>query len=196
MLFSKRRKNQPENKVTDLPPYPLDEVKKLDTIRAILLPVGEPPVCITIPNSYETNQMLVNGPVSSNFIDLEKRDALIIMNDMAKLWKMPPNRYIFDGKDVLCGQAIIVGFNNETHRVCSMTDEQVERYKAMFAKPIDSKEAEVLDPIIEKHSKVTISDLSGENAQKFSLDDVRKEMGIETDEKEATAQEAPAGAGE
>lgn len=76
----------------------------------------------------------------------------------------------------------------------SMTDEQVERYKAMFAKPIDSKEAEVLDPIIEKHSKVTISDLSGENAQKFSLDDVRKEMGIETGEKEATAQEAPAGA--
>lgn len=44
MLFSKRRKNQPENKVTDLPPYPLDEVKKLDTIRAILLPVSEPPV--------------------------------------------------------------------------------------------------------------------------------------------------------
>lgn len=196
MLFSKRRKTQPENKVTDLPPYPLDEVKKLDTIRAILLPIGEPPVCITIPNSYETNQMLVNGPVSSNFIDLAKRDALLIMNDMAKLWKMPPNRYIFDGKDVLCGQAIIVGFNNETHRVCSMTDEQVERYKAMFAKPIDSKEAEVLDPIIEKHSKVTISDLSGENVQKFSLDDVRKEMGIETGEKEATAQETPAWAEE
>ena len=77
-----------------------------------------------------------------------------------------------------------------------MTDEQAERYKAMFAKPIVGKEAEVLNPIIEKHSKVTISDLSGENVQKFSLDDVRKGMGIEVGEKGTPVQDKPAGSGE
>lgn len=195
-MFFKHRKPKTENKPNDMPPNPMEEAKRTETIRAILLPVGEPPVCITIPNSYETNKMLVNGPVSSNFIDLAKRDALLIMNDMAKLWGLPPNRYIFDGKDVLCGQAVIVGFDNETHRVCSMTDEQAERYKAMFAKPIVGKEAEVLNPIIEKHSKVTISDLSGENVQKFSLDDVRKGMGIEVGEKGTPVQDKPAGSGE
>lgn len=195
-MFFKHRKPKAENKPNDMPPNPMEEAKRTETIRAILLPVGEPPVCITIPNSYETNKMLVNGPVSSNFIDLAKRDALLIMNDMAKLWGLPPNRYIFDGKDVLCGQAVIVGFDNETHRVCSMTDEQAERYKAMFAKPIVGKEAEVLNPIIEKHSKVTVSDLSGENVQKFSLDDVRKGMGIEVGEKGTPVQDKPAGSGE
>lgn len=162
-----------------LPPNPMEEAKRPETIRALLLPVGEPPVCVTIQNSYETNQKLVNGPVSSAFVDLATRDALIIMNDMAKLWKLPPNRYIFDGKDVLCGQAVIVAFDNDKHRVCDMSDELVAKYKAMFAKPITGQEAKVLDPIIEKHAKVTVSDLSGENEQKFSLDEVREGMGLD-----------------
>lgn len=191
-MFFKNRKPETENKTVDMPPNPTGETKKQDTIRAILLPVGETPVCITIPNVHEACRMLVNGPASSIFIDLAKRDALIIMNDMAKLWKLPPNRYIFDGKDVLCGQAVIVGFDSEAHKGCSLTDEQVERFKAMFAKPIGSTEAEILNPVIEKHSKMTISDLSGENAQKFSLEDVRKKMGIGADERKASVQEKPA----
>lgn len=164
---------------TELPSNPMEETKRPETIRALLLPVGEPPVCVTIQNSYETNQKLVNGPVSSAFVDLATRDALIIMNDMAKLWKLPPNRYIFDGKDVLCGQAVIVAFDNDAHKVCNMTDELVAKYKTMFAKPITGQEAAVLDPIIEKHAKVTVSDLSGENEQKFSLDEVREGMGLD-----------------
>lgn len=169
---------------TMLHPNPMEETKQPETIRALLLPIGEPPVCVTIQNSYETNQKLVNGPVSSAFVDLKTRDALIIMNDMAKLWKLPPNRYIFDGKDVLCGQAVIVAFDYDTHKVCSMTDELVAKYKAMFAKPITSQEAKVLEPIIEKHAKLTVSDLSGENEQKFSLDEVREGMGLDKDGKE------------
>lgn len=181
-MFFKRKEDSEGQKPADvyhkveMPANPMQEAKKPETIRALLLPVGEPPVCIDIKNDNEIFRLYVNGPTSSDFIDMATRDALLIMNDLAKVWKLPLNRYIYDGKDILCGQAIVVGFDYETHRVCSLSDEAVKKYKKLFEMPIVGAEAEILGPIVEKTSKLTVVDQDSKKVATFTLDDMRKNL--------------------
>lgn len=181
-MFFKRNKGQNEQKPSDIyrkvemPENPIRSAKKPETIRALLLPVGEPPVCIDIKNDNEIFRLYVNGPTSSDFIDMGTRDALLIMNDLAKVWKLPLNRYIYGGKDILCGQAIVVGFDYESHRVCSLSDEAVKKYKKLFEMPIVGAEAEILSPIVEKAAKLTVVDQDSKKVATFTLDDMRKNL--------------------
>ena len=59
-------------------------------------------------------------------------NACIVCNDEGKLEGLPLNRTL-DDYDVIAGTFFVVGLTEDDF--CSLTNEQVERYKAMFFKP-------------------------------------------------------------
>lgn len=157
----------------------ISPLKAQETIRILMLPVGEPPVVCTIEaheNTYDFKgsfDFLVNG--KSDLVYLCRDDGRIIFlgtNDIGKLIGLAPNRYIFDGRDVLVGQAFVVA-KLENGSYCDLTDKQIDRYKKQFAKFIDSKDAQIVQELLEKHAGIYIKDENGDVIHNLKIKDMQ-----------------------
>lgn len=143
-----------------------NEDTRIETIRVVLLPIGELPVAITIPkNDYDFWNSLVGGTFSTLVPDYAHKDIIMVINDVGKLQKLPPNRYLFDGKDVLCGQAFLITNDKTNHTAVSLSNEQIAYCKQAYAKFIDSTTADVLNPIIEKHAGITLQEIDTDDEE-------------------------------
>lgn len=66
----------------------------------------------------------------------------LLLNDEGKLIQMPPNRRLGD-YDIICGTFYVVGSNDETGDLCSLTDQQMEKYLETYKEPEDIDPSEV-----------------------------------------------------
>lgn len=186
-LFSDRRKskgkgseqlNTKEDK-QNFETISMPSLKAQKTIRILLLPIGEPPVVCTIEaheNTYDFKNsfdMLVNGSVELTYVCRDNGCFILLgTNNVGKLIGLAPNRFIFDGHDVLVGQGFIIAkLENGTY--CDLTDEQISRYKKQFAKIIDTKEEQIVKELLEKHAGIRIKDVDGKTIHNLKMEDMR-----------------------
>ena len=70
----------------------------------------------------------------------------IAVNEEGKILGLPLNRSLVDEngdiQDIYAGTMVILGFTDK-EEICSLTDEQVQKYSEMFAKPQDISPEEV-----------------------------------------------------
>lgn len=181
---SKQKGNEAEPQATtDNKAFPVPPLETQETIRILMLPVGEPPVVCTIEahenpwdfkNSFD---FLVNGRADLVYLCHDK-DRIIFLgtNDVGKLIGLAPNRYICDGHDVLVGQAFVVAkLENGTY--CDLTDEEIEQYKKQFAKFIAPKEAQVARELVEEHASIRVTDEDGKVIHSLKMNDMRSILG-------------------
>ncbi len=88
-----------------------------------------------IDGTLETMQQLVGGLIQTLY-PFDDSVALVC-NDEGKLMNLPHNRCLRDESgqvyDIVCGTFFICGIEGDSF--ASLTDEQVQRYRTMFAVP-------------------------------------------------------------
>lgn len=113
-------------------------------IEVLMVEPGKEPSVTTLNNSLESLQEAVS--ICADCIGLIEiipidDDALILCNEEAKLIGLEPNRRLWS--DVLCGVFYVVS-QDEDGNLCSLSAENMEYYKKLFAVPefISREEAE------------------------------------------------------
>ena len=98
-------------------------------IRVLVVEPNMLPYEKVIPNRLKDKQELVGGNIEYTRVDNDE-SALLICNEEGKILGLPYNRDI--GHDVIAGTFIMVGDDPDIGEDRSLTDEQVEKYKAKF----------------------------------------------------------------
>ena len=99
------------------------------------------PNCVSvvkeIDGSLEAMQEVVGGLIQALF-PFDDSVALIA-NDEGKLLGLPANRALWDETgnpyDILCGTFFLCGAPTDCDHFTSLTDEQIEKYRARFQHP-------------------------------------------------------------
>ena len=95
------------------------------------------PVVAEIGYTLEAMQATVGGLIQAIY-PFEEPVALIC-NDEGKLLGLPPNRALRDKNgniyDVVCGTMLLCGAPPGYQNFCSLTEEQIEKYTALFRCP-------------------------------------------------------------
>ena len=95
------------------------------------------PIATEIDGSLDSMQKVVGGLVQALF-PFDDPVALIA-NDEGKLLGLPANRALRDETgepyDILCGTFFLCGAPAGCDRFTSLTDKQVEKYRALFQHP-------------------------------------------------------------
>ena len=93
------------------------------------------PIVRSIDGELETMQELVGGLIQTLYPFGDS--VALVCNDEGKLMKLPANRALRDADgqvyDIVCGTFFICGIDGDSF--ASLTDEQIQRFKAMFAVP-------------------------------------------------------------
>lgn len=92
------------------------------------------PEVVTLVNELEELQKAVS--IGADYVGLIEiiaidDDICILCNEEGKLIGLPPNRRI--GHDVICGVFYILGENPDEGELISLSDDDIEKYKAIFA---------------------------------------------------------------
>lgn len=92
------------------------------------------PEVVTLVNELEELQKAVS--IGADYVGLIEiiaidDDICILCNEEGKLIGLPPNRRI--GHDVICGVFYIIGEDSEEGELTSLSDDDIEKYKAIFA---------------------------------------------------------------
>lgn len=124
----------------------MEESNKTTTfIKVLIVEPNKEPALHLIKNDLETLQEIVDGLIQivslPNGID-------IILNEEGKIMGLPFNRVLpkefFETDDILCGNLILAGLNEETGETISLTDEQIENAMEIFSLDKHLKEIEIL----------------------------------------------------
>ena len=99
-------------------------------MKVLIVEPGQYPRETEIEKSLKAEQAVVGGLIECVYPWQD--NACIVCNDEGKLEGLPLNRTL-DDYDVIAGTFFVVGLTEDDF--CSLTNEQVERYKAMFFKP-------------------------------------------------------------
>lgn len=118
-----------------------EENKLGDLIRILYIEPHKAPSVKEIPNTLEAHQQAVQGRIEYIIND---DGTIFVVNEEHKINGMEGNRRI--ESDVIAGPFFIVGDAGED--VCSLTDEQIERYTKRFETPEDISELEIFESII------------------------------------------------
>ena len=106
-----------------------------DVLTALLVEPRQQPRVVGIANDLKTLQDAVGGYIE--VVRPFEDDVCLIMNEEGKLLGLPQNRPIFiDGKfvDMIVGTFLVTGDGGEDF--CSLTPEQIEKYKKHFHIPM------------------------------------------------------------
>ena len=92
------------------------------------------PEVVTLVNKIEELQKAVS--IGADYVGLIEiiaidDDICALMNQEGKILNLPVNRRI--GHDVICGVFYIVGEDSEEGELTSLSDGDIEKYKAIFA---------------------------------------------------------------
>lgn len=106
-------------------------------MRILQIEPSHVPVLMEIDRSLEAMQEVVGGLIQALF-PFDDSVALIA-NEEGKLLGLPANRALRDeaGKpyDILCGTFFLCGAPADCNHFTSLTDEQIEKYRALFQHP-------------------------------------------------------------
>ena len=104
-------------------------------IKVVRVAPMKKPEVVTIDDGLESLQHEVDGYIEICYPFED--DVCIVLNEEGKLGGYLPNRAIMDGDtivDIIFGTFIVCGFDDEGGLV-SLTDEQVETYTDLYARP-------------------------------------------------------------
>ena len=114
-------------------PFDVSQTQKPDNLmRVVYVEPNKPPYVAEIENTLEGKQRAVQGYIEPVYI--ENDGTCLIGNEEAKLIGMEGNRRI--GNSIYAGP-LYVTRDNGVGGLCSLTDEQVQKYSEMFAEPHD-----------------------------------------------------------
>ena len=99
-------------------------------MKVLIVEPGQYPREAEIEKSLAAEQAIVGGLIECVYP--WEDSACIVCNDEGKLEGLPLNRALEDC-DVIAGTFFVVGLTQDDF--CSLSDEQVERYKELFLKP-------------------------------------------------------------
>lgn len=114
-------------------------------IRVLVVEPNMLPYEKVIPNRLKDKQELVGGNIEYTRVDNDE-SALLICNEEGKILGLPYNRDI--GHDVIAGTFILVGDDPDIGEDRSLTDEQVEKYKAKFDRDSIEQTKQTLNKIM------------------------------------------------
>ena len=102
-------------------------MSKKEKIRCILVKVFEQPKVIEIENNLSTLQKYVGGLI--DIVEIEE-DVDIIINDEGKLLGLSPNLVLYEFRDIIVGDFLVVGQKNG--ETISLSEEKIEKYMKRF----------------------------------------------------------------
>ena len=108
------------------------------TLRVLIVEPGKAPYEQEIPSGLTAMQNIVGGLIQALYPFWGP--VVLICNDEGKLLGLPMNRALREphtGKpyDIVCGTFLICGAPPDEEDFTSLTDEQIQHYKTVFAKP-------------------------------------------------------------
>lgn len=103
----------------------------MEKIKCLLVEPYELPKEIEIDNTLEAKQKIVGGYIECVYLPNDN-SVVLICNEEGKMNGMKLNRDI--GYDIIAGPFLIVGDDFENGDFCSLTDEQILKYKMRFDK--------------------------------------------------------------
>ena len=102
-------------------------MSKKEKLRCILVKVFEQPKVIEIENNLSTLQKYVGGLI--DIVEIEE-DVDIIINDEGKLLGLSPNLVLYEFRDIIVGDFLVVG--QENGETISLSEEKIEKYMKRF----------------------------------------------------------------
>lgn len=102
-------------------------MSKKEKIRCILVKVFEQPKVVEIENNLSTLQKYVGGLI--DIVEIEE-DVDIIINDEGKLLGLSPNLVLYEFRDIIVGDFLVVGQKNG--ETISLSEEKIEKYMKRF----------------------------------------------------------------
>ena len=102
-------------------------MSKKEKIRCILVKVFEQPKVVEIENNLSTLQNYVGGLI--DIVEIEE-DVDIIINDEGKLLGLSPNLVLYEFRDIIVGDFLVVGQKNG--ETISLSEEKIEKYMKRF----------------------------------------------------------------
>ena len=119
-----------------------EENESPQVIRVVTKLPNEEAKAVEIKNDYRTISDFCKGMI--DMVDHPKDQHIsIICNDEFLFNGMEPNIVAPEREEVLCGPLIFCGYDPETGDSISLTEEQVDKYTAMFAEPEEISDEEV-----------------------------------------------------
>lgn len=112
--------------------------KPKDLLRIVFVEPGKPAYAAEIENSLRAEQRAVGGMIE---VVSNGDGTLIVCNEEGKLIGLHANRRIAGGADILVGNFFVIGEDGADFR--SLTDEEVQKYSALFAEPEEIADEEV-----------------------------------------------------
>ena len=112
--------------------------KPKDLLHILFVEPGKTAYAAEIENSLRAKQRAVGGMIE---VVSNGDGTLIVCNEEGKLIGLPANRRIAGGADILVGNFFVIGEDGADFR--SLTDEEVQKYSALFAEPEEIADEEV-----------------------------------------------------
>ena len=112
--------------------------KPKDLLHIVFVEPGKTAYAAEIENSLRAKQRAVGGMIE---VVSNGDGTLIVCNEEGKLIGLHANRRIAGGADILVGNFFVVGEDGADFR--SLTDEEVQKYSALFAEPEEIADEEV-----------------------------------------------------
>ena len=111
-------------------------MQKKDQLTVLIVEPGKPAYVKTIDHTLESLQTEVGGFIEPVYCFEDP--VVILCNEEGKLKGLPRNRGLFDADgnlyDILQGTFLVIGVDESDF--ISLTEEQVERYQALYRKPV------------------------------------------------------------
>ena len=102
-------------------------MSKKEKLRCILVKMFEQPKVIEIEHNLSTLQHYVGGLI--DIVEIEE-DVDIIINDDGKLLGLSPNLVLYEFRDIIVGDFLVVG--QENGETISLSEEKIEKYMKRF----------------------------------------------------------------
>lgn len=113
---------------------------KENEITVLKVEPGKVPETVMIPNTLDAMQRVVG-----RFLEIiQLNDVCLVCNEEGKLMGLEGNRCV--GNDIIAG-TFLLACDTSTGDLCSLTQEQVERFHDLFAKPETFQPGEVEDAL-------------------------------------------------
>ena len=108
------------------------------TLRVLIVEPGKAPYEKEIPSGLAAMQNIVGGLIQTLY--LFEEPVALICNDEGKLLGLPMNRALWEPHtgtlyDIVCGTFLLCGAPPNEENFTSLSDEQFQHYKTVFAKP-------------------------------------------------------------
>lgn len=98
-----------------------------DKIKVIVAEPNKEPCVKEIYNSLRAKQKLVGGLIQCVPSFFDSKDTYDFMvNEEGKKDDLPPNRYIFDKQDIVCGNLVLIKADNNSGEFISLEDHEIE----------------------------------------------------------------------